>query len=83
MKNILYVLSKSVRDSKDYESVLFQDHASTHITVVHIGKAIGQENVLANQAYYVTEENEGGSHDSISYRDMLNLVFACNNSIVV
>ena len=82
MKNLLYILSKPPQNIKDYESLIPQGQDSNFSTFVLIGGGVYPQEMPAHQVY-VIEENETTDKDTISYRDMLNLIFSSDNSIVV
>ena len=82
MKNLLYILSRSPQNIKDYEVLFPQGQASNRSTFVLIGGGVYPQEMPA-QKVYVIEGKETGDKETISYRDMLNLIFSSDNSIVV
>ena len=82
MKNLLYILSKPPQNIKDYEFLIPQGQASHQSTFVLIGGGVYPQGMPAHQVY-VIEEDETMNKDKISYRDMLNLIFSTDNSVVV
>jgi hypothetical protein len=93
MKSVLYIFSKSAQSWPDYKFVLNPGQNSGHKTVVLIEKGVVEEGLSADQIFKVNEDpvvnttgTVGNAHPtpvSISYRELLDLIFASDNSVVV
>ena len=82
MKNLLYILSKPPQNIKDYEFLIPQGKASDQSIFILIGEGAYPQGMPAHPVY-VMGEDETMDKGKISYREMLNLIFSTDNSVVV
>ena len=82
MKNLLYILSKPPQNIKDYEFLIPQGEASEQSTFILIGGGVYPQGMPAHPVYAIGE-NETMDEGNISYREMLNLIFSTDNSVVL
>ena len=82
MKNLLYILSKPTQSCKDYEFLLSQGTDSEQSTFILLGGGVHPQGIPSHQ-FYVLGEDETMDKGKISYREMLNLIFSTDNSVVV
>ncbi len=93
MKSILYIVSKSAQSWPDYQFVLTPGQNNGHKTVVLLEKGVFEKGLSADQVFKINEGPSvntagmvGNVHPtsvSISYRELLDLIFSSDNSVVV
>lgn len=94
MKSVLYIVSKSAQSWPDYQFVLNPGKNNGHKTVVLLENRGIKEGLSADQIYEINEGHSdnmtgmvGDAHPtpspSISYRELLDLIFASDHSVVV
>ena len=90
MGRILYIISKPAESWQDYQFILATSPNQEHKTVVFLEGVVGKENISADRIYQVNDgtlakEGSVGSTQapySISYRDLLDLIFTSDTSVV-
>lgn len=93
MKSILYIVTKSAQTWPDYQFMLNSGKNIGHKTVVLLENRGIEEGLDADHIYELREEPSdnmngllGEAHprsDSISYRELLDLIFSSDHSVVV
>jgi len=93
MNSVLFLVSKSAQTWLDYKFVLLPGQDNRQKTVVLLENADIEEGFSADQVYQLNEghsekmaESVADVHatfSSISYRDLLDLIFSSDHSVVV
>ena len=92
MRTVLYIISKSAHSRPDYQFIFTPEPDIERKTIFLGDRNDAEGEVFGGQVYHVDDEpiaNTTGKRDpsphsvSITYRDLLNLIFATDGSIVV
>jgi hypothetical protein len=93
MNSVLFLVSKSAQTWPDYKFVLHPGQNNGQKTVILLENADIKEGFSADQVYQLNEghsakmaESVGDvqtTFSSISYRDLLDLIFSSDHSVVV
>jgi hypothetical protein len=89
MNTVLYIVSKSAHNWQEYKFILTPRDDDGHQTVVFLENGVIDEGLSAEKVFRLRENKETSidknteSSPFISYRELLDLIFASDHSVVV
>ena len=89
MSSVLYIVSKPPHNWPDYKFILTPQPDDGYKTVVFVENSVIDEEVSAEQVFRIHEneynilDKNNKSLPSISYRELLDLIFDSDHSVVV